>query len=101
MNEDENVVQLQEEMRIKAAFDELKDDDEATQRDACNRFEHRFGADLASRLRDKLGLVEPKPAATVKPEVVEAAVKAVVDATKPKVRKIERAAAELGRSCGT
>jgi len=90
MNEDENVVQLQEEMRIKAAFDELKDDDEATQRDACNRFEHRFGADLASRLRDKLGLVEPKPAATVKPEVVEAAVKAVVDATKPKVRKIER-----------
>ena len=43
MNEDENVVQLQEEMRIKAAFDELKDDDEATQRDACNRFERGPG----------------------------------------------------------
>jgi hypothetical protein len=58
--EEKNVIQLQEEMRIKVAFDDLKDDDEADQRNACALFEKRFGVGAAKKLRARLGLVEVK-----------------------------------------
>src|SRR5262249_44362453 len=64
MDEDEKVLRLQEELRIKAAFESLKDQDGATQRGACDVFEARFGPDPARKLREKLELEpesEPKP----------------------------------------
>ena len=59
--DDDKVVRLQvEELRIEAAFESLKDQDEATQRGACEVFEARFGPDPARKLREKLGLPEPE-----------------------------------------
>jgi hypothetical protein len=69
MTDDDKVVRLQlEELRIQKAYEDLRDDSETEQQAACDAFEGHFGADMARRLRDKLGLTEN--------EVIDAAIEA-------------------------
>jgi hypothetical protein len=60
MTDDEKVVQLRvAEVRLNAAYEDLKGQDEARQRQSCDGFAERFGKDQAEKLRQKLGL-KPK-----------------------------------------
>lgn|SRR5262249_32145723 len=64
MTDDEKVVQLRvAEVRLNAAYEDLKGQDEARQRQSCDGFAERFGKDQGEKLRQRLGLKrKAKPA---------------------------------------